>query len=255
MPLKVAFWNINTGEGSYKDRLKAFENWCGNAAPDLLILEEVSHTLEDRIETLTGMKGVVSVETLTKKRKRSTKQLWGLQKSGLDFKGKALRLPSLTAIRMCVKVTSSTYGFSVWGIHANASRRGGRTAVAYADAYLKKNVKNLIGGDLNCALSYTQNNLSHSDVTPPKSWQNNTLLFSQWKSSFGSTVTIPDTSLHLQNKDCGFTVPTPNPNGVIDYVISGNSRTVTALPNCVSEDEWVAILKNFDHCPVLYSVT
>lgn len=255
MPLKVAFWNINTGEGSYKDRLKAFENWCGNAVPDLLILEEVSHTLEDRIETLTGMKAVVSVETLTKKRKRSTKQLWGLQKDGLDFKGTALRLPDLTAIRMCVKVTSSTYGFSVWGIHANASYKGGRTAVDYADIYLQSNVKNLVGGDFNCPIFYTQNNLSYSDVTPPQSWQNNTLLFSQWKKDFGKKVSIPDTSLHLQNKDCGLTIPKPNPGGVIDYVLSGNGRTVTALPNCVSEDEWVAILKNFDHCPVLYSVT
>ncbi len=255
MPLKVAFWNINTGQGSYHTRRTTFRDWCADADPDLLILEEVSHTLEGNIEGLSGMDEVARVKTLTRQGKESTKELWALQKNGLDFTGRGLRLPDLESVRMCLKVSSQTYDLAIWGIHANASRQGGRTAVAYAHSNLKINTKNLIGGDFNCPYTYAAAVKRHAKVCRPQSWEGNDLLFSQWKKEFGRGINPPNAALHLQTLKTGLLTPKPNPNGVIDYVLFGTSRAVAAAPNCGSEALWVDVLKNFDHCPVVYNVS
>ncbi len=254
MAAKIAFWNINTGKGSVKERKQTITAWCAWAQPDLLILEEVSNTLSNLIEGMTKLDEVVHVETLTKKRKKSTKEIWALQKSGGDFKGYALRLPKLHSVRMGVKVTSKNLGLQIWGLHANASNKGGRAAVDYADSYLKTNTKALIGGDFNYAITKAQNRIQHSTICTPESWENNDLNFSQWRTAYGKRIK-PDPYLHLQNNDVGLCKPLPSPNGVIDYAMYGSNRKVLSLQNCQDEDMWVEILKWFDHCPVMFSVT
>lgn len=254
MAVKIAFWNINTGKGSVKERKNAITDWCAWAQPDLLILEEVSEKLSDSVEKLTAMIAIARVATLDKNRKGSTKELWALKGLYQDFEGVQVRFPKLQSIRMGLKVTNSMHGFSIWGIHANASSSGGKKAVLSTDNYLKGSPKNLVGGDFNCGITWAQNKIANSTVSHPKSWENNNLKFSQWKKNFGKKIN-PTSNLHLQNLDVGLYEPIPSKNGVIDYVMCGSDRTVTPLANCKDESMWVEILKQFDHCPVMFSVT
>ena len=125
----IAFWNINLGNGSDKNKADTFKKWCAAMKPDLLILEEGSSTLTaddyEVISALSGMEVIEHVGTLDKNNEDSTKQLIALvqPKNPEKFAAKALRLPGLQAIRMVIKASCS--GLEVYGIHANASQTGG----------------------------------------------------------------------------------------------------------------------------------
>lgn len=258
MPIKVAFWNINTGHKSYETRLKAFTDWCAKNKPDLLILEEVSFTLEQSIEKITGMQEIVHAATLNKHLKPSTKQLWALQKKNLDFTGHAIRLPDLSSVRLALKVSSNKNKLAIWGLHAKASYSGGHMAVLHADKALATDDKIIIGGDFNCPIDWALQKVQNGNVGIPSSWQNNYLRFSQWDKEEGTPIPtkyLPIPDLHLQTRNTGYLTPKPSKNGVIDFVIAGTSRNVTAVPNCSNEEEWINIIKNFDHCPVVFNIS
>ena len=146
---------------------------------------------------------------------------------------------------MLVKTTSSDDGsLSIWSIHANASTRGGRDAVNAVLSQLGKPSGNgtVVGGDFNCPISNAPGAIHPLDYsgaqsgihpveqdggsTPINKYKNNRILYTKIE-----------------------------PHGVIDYVLHGPGRTVVALPNCGTQQTWTDILLNFDHCPVVYSIT
>jgi endonuclease/exonuclease/phosphatase family metal-dependent hydrolase len=250
--IKVAFWNINTGKGSFIDRKATIKQWCKDMKLDLLILEEVSSTFsDDDLERMTGLVKVAHVGTLDVRGRGSTKQIWALKKAGTAFEGRPLRLPGLRSIRMGIKVTYANH-FAIWGLHANSSYSGGRNTVNLSADYLKKNKKIVVGGDFNCPNAYAEKVGVGMKIT--RSWQGNDLKFSQWKKEYGAKMRIPDANFHLATQDCGLLKIIPTKNKVIDYVMYDKTLAVTPVKSCLSEDRWVAILKNFDHSPVVYQI-
>jgi hypothetical protein len=253
MPL-VAFWNINTGKGSFGDRITAFADWCQEVDPDVLVLEEVSHTLEDSLPTLTNMDEIVHVNTRDKNLKKSTKQIWALQRPGFGFEGRALRLTEYeNAIRMAVKLTHTKLKMVIWGLHANASSSGGRHAVEMALETINDYPETVMGGDFNRSFDDAAK-ISKGLAYRCWSWQSNALRFSQWKKQEGWIMKNPDALFHLDKKNCGYLTVKPTEKGVIDFVIAGSKRTVKPLRNCYHEETWIAILKSFDHAPVVYRI-
>ena len=260
MPIRIAFWNINTGTGSSDDRVLTFQAWCQAEAPDLLLLEEVSHTLENNLPGLTGLTRISHVNTRTKKLKPGTKQIWALQSANAiatwNFQATVLSLPGLVGPRSLLKVTMKIKNlayqdFALWVLHAKATQRGGREAVEAAQSYLAKNAGAVIGGDFNYSIGN-----AGLEAVAPLSWQVGiNLNFTQWNKG-NSTTRGPNARLHL-------VTPPPiqpvmyrsiEPHNVIDYVMLGRNRGAIPLANCANEAIWIDILKNFDHCPVLYNL-
>lgn len=282
--MRVAFWNVNMGEGSHPVRLQTFVTWCAEMTPHVLVLEEVSATLAQDLAGLTGMVEITHAETLTRKLAPSTKQIWALQRQGLGFQGRALSIDKYPgAIRLGVKITHATLGLRIWGIHANASLSGGRNAVAAALTIVAKNPNAVVGGDFNFGFL-------DADARAPGrcirclSWEGAPLLFSQWRKEYGrlnvspsqqannnnnnnnnaNSKTDPNNNnnnnnvdnnnadpLHLKEMGTGYNTILPNQKGVIDFVICGTKRTVIPLNNCANGRTWAAILKYFDHAPVM----
>lgn len=250
--MRVAFWNINTGIYSSQEKQQVFSNWVQEMNLDLLFLEEVSFRLENLIENWTHMERVEHVNTRDKNLDPSTKQLWVLQRTGSDFKGKALRFPRPEAKRMYLKVYSRTYGFTMRGLHVNASYNA-KYSVEEIINLLQKNTSEAVGGDFNYSIDYVATN--GGQACHPLSWEGKPLKFSQWKYEYGTPMKYPDPNFHFQTMNIGFCTIKPSPNGVIDFVMYGTGRTVVARKNCLTENRWVDILKNFDHCPVVYDIT
>jgi len=269
--MKVAFWNVNTGKNSFQTRLDTFENWCQAMQLDLLLLEEVGHTLigDKKIETLTGMTAIGYVNTLDKNNNKTTKQIWALKNSSnstFTAKTQTLRPPDPQQIRAGLKVTiTGTKTFEIWVIHANASDKGGKAAVMHINELLMRpSGENLIiGGDLNCKIENAGTN-----AVRPHSWQSALqqpvpLNFTQWQRVDGAPTVGPNSYLHLTVNSL-ISYKAFNTHGIIDYVMKGKNQTVVPLPNCEdytnskgnivrAEDTWIEILKNFDHCPVVYN--
>jgi endonuclease/exonuclease/phosphatase family metal-dependent hydrolase len=254
MPFKIAFWNINMGTGSNRNRHTTFKSWCAAVKPDLLLLEEVSDTLRNDLPTWAGMAPITYVNTLDKNLKVSTKQLWALQKGTHNFQGKVLSFPGLEAKRRLIKVTNRTLqNFALWVIHANASSKGGKAAVKAVNDYLDKNDGAIVGGDFNCPFIN-----AGARARAPRSWQQNqNLRLTQWNKVAGIT-TAPNQRLHLvtPGRTGGPILQTKiEPHRVIDYVMTGDDRKAVANPNCPDEATWRDILTFFDHCPVVYNLT
>jgi endonuclease/exonuclease/phosphatase family metal-dependent hydrolase len=262
MPIRIAFWNINTGTGSFADRILTFQQWCQAVVLDLLLLEEVSSTIREDLPGWTGLTEVGSVATVDRNFKPGTKELWALQsataKAKWNFGATVLRLTELKSKRSLLKVTMKihdpAYGnFALWVIHANASPSGGAAAVRAVQAHLENNRDTVVGGDFNCSIGN-----AGPDAAAPLSWQPNTNLnFTQWNKSDGSTRG-PDAHLHLVTpppvQPVMYAKIKPSPHGVIDYVMLGRNRLALPLANCIDEAVWRDILKSFDHCPVLYNL-
>jgi hypothetical protein len=249
MPISVAFWNINMGAASFKNRGATFIAWCAKVKPDLLLLEEVSASLRNDMEKLTSMSAMNYVNTLDKNDDESTKQLWALQKIGNPYQARVLRLPQLDAKRALLKVTGTDdKGFALWVVHANASAKGGKAAVAATTDYLQQTPEAVVGGDFNCPIA------DAAGACHPLSWNNNPLLLTQWNKVDGTT-TAPAVGLHLVTAASPLFYQKIEPHNVIDYVMPGAGRTATAVQNCPDEGMWRDILISFDHCPVVYTVT
>lgn len=254
----VAFWNVNTGVNSFPDRLTTFRNWCAQMAPDLLLLEEASHTLTANVLAglAAGYVPFCSVYTLDRHLDPSTKCLVALKRAQLDFTGHALRLPGLEAKRMTLKITRPNRPDSVWAIHANASAIGGLTATDAAYAYVMADARSSVGGDFN----FPFNNSRPANSVAPLAHDGTALRFSQWRKEDGALATDANggrADLHLDNtvmRRFRTRRPVPSPNGVIDFVIRHAQNQIVAQPNCPDQATWVNILLNFDHCPVVYDI-
>jgi len=178
-----------------------------------------------------------------------TKDLVALEKTGtlFSFTCTALRFPTLSQRRMLLKVTCADLNptLIVWGIHANASKKGGTNAVTKVAAYLGNNAEAVVGGDFN--LSY--DTVGYGSKRKSKRWDNQPLTFSQWNrrgSSFPAA-----TSLGI-NTQINQTIQT---GSCLDYILFGGNRTVQSKKSCKTEACWRAVLTHFDHCPVVYEIT
>jgi hypothetical protein len=250
----IAFWNINTGKGSFRTRTETFARWCASRQPHLLFLEEVSHTLVDDLPLLTGMKTLGFANTLDRNDNPSTKQLHAMARRNIkaDYSCRTVRFPGLTSRRALLKVSAVAgplHGSAIWVIHANASKKGGTAAVAAVNTYLAANDDAMVGGDFNCAFAD-----AGVRATRPQSWQPNNLRFTQWNKTAGTTSS-PDASLHLTAMLGTAIYAKVVRHRVIDYVMTGNNRMVGNVPNCTTEGLWRDILACFDHCPVVYNIT
>lgn len=265
--MKVAFWNVGgMGVNSPLVKQNTFCVWCQKMQPDLLILEEVSFTLENALPGMAGMEGVNYVNTLDKNLNPSTKQIWVLEKRGFNYNARPLRFPELVQRRMCLKATSPTSDCVIWGIHANASYWGGKQAILKAEQYLRTSPNACVGGDFNCDIRCASQILGAPPVQIcwPRSWNHVYLNFTQW-SKDEDIIPTPCPDLHIQSCLSGDPIfgidrigrlyCQPKPNEVIDYVMSVPNCTVQALPNCPDEITWANILERFDHCPVVYEIT
>jgi hypothetical protein len=246
-PIKVAFWNINTGKSSFKDRKETLFDWCSVVTPDLLILEEVSKNLGSDLPELTGLTPVNFVNTLQKNGKPGTKQIWALRGAGQAFEARPLRMTGADyASRMTIKVTDGTK-LSIRGIHANATPWGGKDAVKTAIEMVTSDPDAVVGGDFNCSLATARTEVSNGvQAVGCNSWQANALRVSQWDKEQGKRMTPPVPEIHLTTEDCGTLTILPNKK-VIDYVVGVN--------NCVGQGTWIDILMNFDHAPVVFNIS
>ena len=257
-PIKVAFWNINTGQGSFPDRPQTLKDWCSAMNPDLLILEEVSDTLANDLPALTGLTPLNYVNTLDKNGKESTKQIWALEAAGMAFKATVLRLTGAAkAKRATLKLTRGRglNAMTIRGLHANATPWGGLEAVKAAVEIVDDDPTAVVGGDFNCSLQKAQTLITHGiTAVGSNSWQHNALQVTQWSKHTGQKMAFPNATLHLQTSDCGTYTIEPNPR-IIDYAIAGSGRNVAAADNCIGQGTWIDILVNFDHAPVVFDIT
>lgn len=249
--LKVAFWNVNMGESSFRDKKAAFTQWIAENQPDILFLEELSAKLGGGRETIHSlipaqwpMVQRALVNTLDKNFDQSTKCLSVLVRRDLQVQAGALQLENLHQRRMLIKLVVG--GVTMWGLHANASERGGDAATQAAADYLARFRDALIGGDFNYPIGAVPRNLR---VVAPISWEENALRFSQWKNNHGGFSGGPE--FHLPTMRVEQDVET---HGVIDYLAHGGMVRARALPNCQGEANWRNIVAQFDHCPVFYEV-
>lgn len=255
--MKVAFWNVNMGTTSRQQRKDAFSAWCAWAQPDLLILEEISSTLvgdsDDNVEALSGMTQVAYVNTLDVNLNTTTKCLSALVQTAqeADFDARPLRFPGLEARRLLLKVTHRS-GIVVWGIHANASQRGGRDATSHVNTHLGSHAgrDSVVGGDFNYNIGETPDTLT---TCHPLNWNGDELAFTQWNQRADSMV-----NTSTRRAECHVTTNMMsyiNPNYLIDYVACGADRNAAAYNNCQNEGMWRDILIDFDHGPVMFDIT
>lgn len=253
--MKVGFWNINMGTTSFGDRTATFSKWCAEIKPDLLVLEEVGHTLLERnaqrLKTNSGMEYIGHVETLNWTSDPTTKNLvaLGWPGNGFGFQARALKFPGLEQKRNLLKVTSTALNptLEVWGIHANASRMGGREAVRCVADFLgtPAGTGTVVGGDFNLHYPDAAGALKKRSLDRFGA----KLTFTQWNTR---GTNIPSAA------SLGLTAPvttTIRTNSILDYVMYGPQRTVQARNHCATEEVWRGILTQFDHCPVVYEIT
>lgn len=262
MPITVGFWNINMGPTSAQAKQDAFKAWCADHKPDLLCLEEDSFastgTGPAQLATLAGMTYVNHVQTLDKDDQPCGKNLVALGKTKDAFAAQALQFPTFgvgDARRMLLKVTMpATPSFSLWIIHANASKSGGDVAAAAVKTHLASEAGKgaVVGGDFNHAFEGAAN---WKTCVAPIAWDAaKTSLFTQWNTKGNSfPQTDQDYAALMLDKSKGVINLTLKPFGVIDYAARGDGRSLKALPS-MTYDQWGAIIRNFDHAPVLYEV-
>jgi endonuclease/exonuclease/phosphatase family protein len=255
--MKVAFWNVNMGHTSAIRRQDTFQHWCAESRPDLLCLEEVGHTLTEKdLAPMTGLLPVGYVNTLDKNDMDSTKRIWALCGKGIQCTAKVLRFPGLEARRALLKVNvnNNVDKMSVWVIHANASKSGGKAATKAAAEHLasEAGAESVVGGDFNFDISLH----GFPGCCVPWGWRNDKLPFTQWKRLGGGHSTkvsgnalSPLELVTPRTIYAGF-----QPHGVIDYVMFGRNRRAKPLPNCETEETWYRILMEFDHAPVLFEI-
>ncbi|EAQ66771.1 hypothetical protein MED121_12625 [Marinomonas sp. MED121] len=264
--MKVAFWNINTGPASSVHRHNALKDWCAWAKDqgvDLIMLVEVGDFENDKLETLTGYNYINNVanEDINN---HNCKRIFALEKDKDTFNGVSMRFPQLQQRRNLLKVTykqnkaphNNLNGFSAWVIHANASQIGGKNAV---ENVLKHTTSGhgedcIVGGDFN----YDIGKEEVQNATHPLSCDSDNLKFTQWDKENENAIKKNDydrqSELHLRNATNLPTFKGIKEHSIIDYVISGEKRTVTALKSC-EPNMWRDILMQFDHSPVVYEIT
>ena len=285
MPIKIAFWNCTLGAGSSDDKKTTFIAWRESVAPDLLILEEASFTvtaagaIADAGPLFTGGVGAVAavapmdilrfVNTLDVNDNPTTKQLVVLVRHGnpLNIVTSATRFPGLEAKRLTIKASRGNIaataaapaqpGFELYGMHANASAAGGAAATAAAKTLLTAagSGRVIVGGDFNCAMEtvdYARKAASlrfdHTAAAP------HALTFTQWNRG-GVSIDKAAQQAAFGFTGSNFINQTLKPNNMLDFVMVGADVPIVAERNCPNEALWLGIVRNFDHCPVVYSFT
>jgi hypothetical protein len=266
--MKVAYWNVNIGEGSFRDKAGTYSAWVAAITPDIIFLEEVSFRLLNAGED--GQIPIVSwsvgagdeayyllgyVNTLDVNLEPTTKCIAALCRASIyhqyEPSARVLRLADGYQRRATLKVTSSRWGnVALWGLHANASQRGGANAVDAVVSYVSNYSGNFFGGDFNRSI-YTANDEAvgqNASFAIPSGYNGDPLGFTQWASSQGITPRGRYGNDRVLYKEI-------TPHGVIDYLVCSATDAVhvTPRPNCTSA-QWSDILVFFDHCPVVYDI-
>ena len=257
----VAFWNVNMGPKSAELKRQTFANWCKNNKPDLLFLEEDAFLDKgaegrDQLEKLSGLKYLGHVNTLDVNDEGTGKNIVALVQAPLqgNFQCRDVRFAK-QAIRMALKVTRS--GLEIYGIHANASGKGGNAAADAADLLTNRS-GTVVGGDFNHPLGQEP----AWQYFRPKAWSYAfgspiPYLFTQWNDR---GTRMPKTVQEYEALMLLFHDPVINktllnnpikPFNILDYAICSND--ITAKPiSSLYYDDWKSIINMFDHGPVMY---
>jgi exonuclease III len=285
--MKIAFWNMG-GMGATSDKLAVANNWYKSCNPDIFVMEEVSHTLVLSAVSAgsTGTCKYASAPVDDKDGKQTTKNLAVIYKDtiALDPTSKALPnqratandrassglLPSTPQRRQCIHFSCQVGGIKhdFYGLHGNASSSGGNTAFDCMEAAIDTStVKTVAGGDFN---STKTPDTSGVKKILGKAHDGTDLNFTQWAkhekpAKFSSAQfdfnaqAYADylVSIHLPANHAGQGrwTKSVDAHNIIDYVLCSSGVTIVAESNCKDAEEWFEILKEFDHCPVVYKIT
>lgn len=270
----TAFWNINTGTTSFPHRRALLRQWSQALQPDLVFLEEVSHKLligkpPPILNCFPGYDLHSNFEyTLDKNDNPTTKCLAVLIRQGQVNQVHGVvsaRLVGANQRRRALRanVTVNNNSFGIWGLHANASPKGGRDAVTYAVKRLQETTGHfcVFGGDFNCRHDAAVTLMKpEQSLVAPQGYPDPQiggvhgpmLPCTQWKTTPGGSTDVnlfPAMRLTRQ-LDLGL-----EPHYMIDYVIHNQGvRQVTPLANCLNGDMWTDIVAQFDHAPVVYDI-
>ncbi len=277
--MRVAFWNINAGKNSVKDRVLFIDFWLKYNHVDLVFLEEVNATYASKaaLNTLSSDYVCVGLMINLNKNAAPTNCIAALAHKTIasDFellRQTAVRNQSVLPKRGILRIRDKKRDVVFYGIHANASDIGGKAAIwEVAPVVLKYDKRAVIGGDFNCSINEFNNN-NDTSVTHPNGYSGAPLEFTQWSRSSPMKSSIPDgqgnrvgivkemhSDTHLNWRvDTHRKIYTqsvnPTPKGVIDFAIS-KGVNLDAQKCCQSINAWQTILRLYDHCPVVYDVT
>ncbi|WP_338763066.1 endonuclease/exonuclease/phosphatase family protein [Massilia sp. METH4] len=286
----IAFWNVG-GMSDSSGKLAVFTAWRNAHTPDILFLEEAGKNLT--VGNLVGAgQNSMTAEMADKNGGASTKNLAVIFPNNLGLEATAKRMWSQRAVannrlnsgisagspqrRDILYLVGKIQGqkHHIYGMHANASYSGGNTAFDCAEQELENNTREaaIVGGDFNSVKDSDSNRVRK---ILPLDYNGDELPFTQWaktgkRAQFMGPGLTNATNLQDYNEYLESIRLPPNyvphanwlyevqPHGLIDFVLSNavtDAADLIALPNCTDSDEWFNVLKEFDHCPVLYELT
>lgn len=297
--------------GEDSEKLKACGEWVENNSPDIVIFSEISFTIKDTatIGSLNRLKWVI---TLDVNGRESTKNLAVFAKASVRsgtsdvayektgdtamplwrMVTEETELPFFESVKeertarsLVVnppkrKLPSITVEFQtgrylhIYGLHANASYSGGKTALAAIDKFIANSVQTakssasspiVAGGDFNCDSGRLTDGLTQK--VAPLAYDGKELQFTQWNKDLRPASYIKGNryydeaeykkycaALHLTQDVLEGWTQSIKPGKQIDYVLCSKGLKIEAVKNCSSAAEWLGVLKQFDHAPVLYQV-
>lgn len=281
--MKIAFWNVG-GMGASSDKLAVFKKWRDTCKPDILFLEELSHTLDE--PDIAGANTRVIIAKIDNKHgEATTKNLGLVVGNSLTFDATSKGLPGQRAAanerveqnliaanvqaRDCLYLILTLGGtkYRIFGLHANASSSGGNTAFDCMEKEVTMSSTPMIaGGDFN---STKDSDSGQVVKLLPKNHEGNELAFTQWNkqdknAQFSAASASYDAAAHKKYIQNLYLEKIPElekkwtkevkPNAVLDYILHNKSvKDIKAEKNCADAEEWFSILREFDHCPVVYS--
>lgn len=288
--MKVAFWNVG-GMGMTGSKLPACKSWIANHRPDVIFFQEVSASLEhhgpggDYSEWLW-------VPTLNKHGEASTKNLavYGRQEYQpllrmaehtplityaevqAQLKEEGRRSPDARREAAAIALEyQENVRLYIFGMHANASESGAFTSFRAADRLVSRAEGGdllLIGGDFNTDSGALSAGLTKK--ISPLSYRDTILPFTQWdKDDLPANLSAGGphrNDAEIRAYRDSILMPVDHgalnawykivqPHRAIDYVLCSEGLRISALKNCSSADEWLTILREFDHAPVIYQIS
>ena len=135
-----------------------------------------------------------------------------------------------------VKVYLGTHETHLWFLHANASGKGGRTAVGLVDDYLDDEPRHVFVGDFNRAFRHVTRFGTAPDV--------NGHTFTQWKRDEHGSATVPGSMPPMKY----------DPHDIIDYLIADPTEVTATAVNSVGAFSLRDFIGQFDHFPVVYDL-
>jgi exonuclease III len=281
--MKIAFWNTG-GMGRDSDKLSIADQWVRNNDPDILLFEEISASLEAAV-SICGLNKVLWVATLDKNGGRSTKDLAVFAKSDVNLTASDSEMPYIDTVNddrersglfvgeprrklcdVCFNYRKENY--YLMGLHANSSYSGGATAVACMNKYIEENVKCKIiaGGDFN---SDRDGIGKLTKKVNPIDYRGREMTFTQWNKGIRPQIFnkasmdyndkaykdyCNELSISEDNNELRTWTKYVLAHKLIDYVLCSAHIDIQPVNNCANETEWLAILKTFDHAPVMFEI-